>query len=103
MDKIQRVLKSAVTRVVVHDERVDIELSKYLLRGAILGQEVDTPKSASNDEADTLTLKVDAKLKRCGGEVRSLLPPDSNQGKPYPVPSLIRAIARAHDWVGRIL
>jgi hypothetical protein len=48
-------------------------------------------------------LKTDARLKRCGGEVRFQLPPDSNHAKAHPTPSLIRAVARAHDWVDRIL
>jgi len=47
---------------------------------------------------------------RCGshlpklfrGEVRLVLPPDSTQGSPRAVPSLIKAVARAHDWVHRI-
>ena len=35
--------------------------------------------------------------------MRFQLPPDSSHAKPHPVPSLIRALSRAHDWVGRIL
>lgn len=35
--------------------------------------------------------------------MRLVLPPDSPGVKPDPVPSLIRAISRAHDWVDRIL
>lgn len=100
-EKIQLVLKSAVVRIIVNDEMVEVEISKELLRREILGQESDTPEPAGG--ADTLTLKADAKLQRCGGEVRFLLPPDSDQGKRHSVPSLIRAVARAHEWVGRIL
>jgi hypothetical protein len=50
-----------------------------------------------------LILRADARLKRCGGEVRFQLAPDSNHAKSHPAPSLIRAVARAHDWVDRIL
>jgi site-specific DNA recombinase len=102
-DKVQRVLQSVVARIVVHDERVEIAISKYLFRREMLGEDIETPTAASNDEADRLIIHVKARLTRCGGEVRLLLPPDSNQSKPHPVPSLIRAVARAHDWVGRIL
>ena len=35
--------------------------------------------------------------------MRLVLPPDSPGAKPHAVPSLIRAISRAHDWVDRIL
>jgi hypothetical protein len=100
-DKVQRVLKLAVTRIIVHEERVEIELSKRLLRTEVLGNEIDIP--APSGEADNVTLQTSAQLKRCGGEVRFLLPPDSNHSKSHSVPSLIRAVARAHDWVARIL
>jgi site-specific DNA recombinase len=39
---------------------------------------------------------------KCRGEVRLVLPPDSNHGAPRTVPSLVNAIARAHDWIHRI-
>ena len=48
-------------------------------------------------------IEAAAQLKRCGGEVRLVLPPDSTGAQPHEVPSLIRAISRAHDWVDRIL
>ncbi|MFZ1945596.1 MAG: hypothetical protein WAU43_18385 [Acidobacteriaceae bacterium] len=35
--------------------------------------------------------------------MRLVLPPDSPGAKPHAVPSLIRAMSRAHDWVERIL
>lgn len=35
--------------------------------------------------------------------MRLVLPPDSHGANPHEVPSLIRAISRAHDWVDRIL
>ena len=33
----------------------------------------------------------------------SELPPDAQGAEPRPVPALVRAVARAHDWVERIL
>ncbi len=50
-----------------------------------------------------VVIETAAQLKRCGGEVRLVLPPDSPGVQPHAVPSLIRAISRAHDWVDRIL
>lgn len=43
-------------------------------------------------------------MKRCGGEVRLLVPADSATEAPArPVPSLIKAVARAHPWPEKII
>jgi len=103
-ERARSLLKSAVDRIVVYDEQVEVQIDKRALRRELLGQDMDSPMQASTeDAADLLILKTDAQLKRCGGEVRFQLPPDSNQAKAHPTPSLIRAVARAHDWVDRIL
>ena len=47
---------------------------------------------------------IDARVKRCGGEVRLLVPADSATEAPArPVPSLIKAVARAHPWPEKII
>ena len=103
-DKTQSLLKSAVARIVVHDEQIEVQIDKRALGRELLGQSADSPmQSSTEDDTNLLILKTDARLKRCGGEVRFQLPPDSNHGKAHPAPSLIRAVARAHDWVDRIL
>jgi hypothetical protein len=63
----------------------------------------DDPVLVGDNLDDLVTIEAAAQLKRCGGEVRLILPPDSPGAKPHAVPSLIRAISRAHDWVDRIL
>jgi hypothetical protein len=96
-------LQSLLHRVLVHDDSIEVQVRKGALLKLVLGvdltMEADGPEGASPGH---ITLRVEAQLKRCGGEVRFLLPPDSSHAKPHPVPSLIRAIARAHDWVDRI-
>src|SRR5208282_3354001 len=103
-DKAQSLLKSAVARIVVHDEQIEVQIDKGALLRELLGQDVDSPTHSSREDSiDMLVLRADAQLKRCGGEVRFQLPPDSGHAKSHPVPSLIRAVAQAHDWVDRIL
>jgi hypothetical protein len=102
-DKAQSLLKSAAVRIVVYDEQIEVQINKQALRRELLGQEADSPmQSSTEDDTNLLILKTDARLKRCGGEVRFQLPPDSGHAKSHPVPSLIRAVARAHDWLDRI-
>jgi site-specific DNA recombinase len=101
-EKIQQLLRSAVKRIVVHNDRIEIEINKPALRQTVLGiSEEDT--QPSNDPDEVVVIAATAQLKRCGGEVRLIVPPDSPGVPPHSVPSLIRAISRAHAWVDRIL
>jgi DNA invertase Pin-like site-specific DNA recombinase len=88
-------------RVVVHRDSIQVVLPKHQLRTRLLGTG-DLSVSANADEArDTVTLSVPCRLRRCGGEMRMILPAQSTiAGKP--VPSLLKAVSRAHDWVRRI-
>jgi site-specific DNA recombinase len=53
---------------------------------------------------DPIVLETEAKLKRCGGEVRLVLPPNSNGEIPgRSSPALLKVIARAHNWQERIV
>jgi DNA invertase Pin-like site-specific DNA recombinase len=101
-DKIQSLLQSTVKRIAVHNDRVEIHIIRSSLRQTVLGVS-DDPVLVGDNLDDLVTIEAAAQLKRCGGEVRLILPPDSPGAKPHAVPSLIRAISRAHDWVDRIL
>jgi len=99
-DKVRSLLKSVLQRVVVHADRVEIQIDRQRLRQEILGP---SALAVGNEGADILTIEATAQLKRSGGEIRLILPPDSPGAKQHTVPSLIKAIARAHDWVERII
>jgi site-specific DNA recombinase len=97
-------LQSLLHRVLVHDDSIEVQVRKGALLKLVLGvdltMEADGPEDASPGH---ITLRVEAQLKRCGGEVRFLLPPDSAHAKPHPAPSLLRAVARAHHWLAQIM
>jgi site-specific DNA recombinase len=101
-DKIQELLQTTVKRVLVHNDKIEIEINRSALRQTVLGVSEDEVQSG-NDPDESIMVEATAELKRCGGEVRLILPPDSPGAQPHAVPSLIRAMARAHDWVDRIL
>jgi site-specific DNA recombinase len=97
-------LQSLLHRVLVHDDGVELQVRRGVLLKLVLGQHREIQAGGSEDSSlGHITLQVEAQLKRCGGEVRFLLPPDSAHAKPHPVPSLVRAVARAHDWLAQIL
>jgi site-specific DNA recombinase len=100
--RIHELVSRVIKRVVVHQERVELYVSRSELRHALIK---DRSASASQLRGDDLfVLEAEAKLKRCGGEVRLVLPPNSKGEIPgRSSPSLLKAIARAHDWRERIV
>ena len=75
-------------------------MSRESIRHLLLVLE-DTPVLLG--QADEIRVEVSATVARCGGEVRILLPADSGDGVRRQVPSLARAIVRAHQWVDRMV
>jgi hypothetical protein len=100
-DKVLSLLKAVLRRVVVETSRVEIQIDKQAIQKAIM--EASGEVAVGTDGPDILKIESNAQLKRCGGEVRFVLPPDTPGAKQHTIPSLIKAIARAHDWVGRII
>jgi len=96
-------IRSFVSRIVVHTENVDVLLDKQALRSALLdGRSPTSPRADLHN--GFLSLKVKARLKRCGAEVRLVLPANAGGEIPvHPVQSLIKAVARAHGWYDRIV
>jgi len=102
-EKIRSDLPSIVTRITVRQKKVELKLSKQALLKCFLNRQRDEEiDSSETGSEDLITLEEDAQLRRCGGEVRLVLA-DSSQSKARSVPSLVRAVARAHDWMDQIL
>jgi DNA invertase Pin-like site-specific DNA recombinase len=102
-EKVRGDLRSIVTRIIAEEKKIELLLSRRALAKAFLPAQ-DTEQSAAADTPldDTVVLQADAQLKRCGGEIRLLLS-DTDLMRPRPVTSLVRAVARANDWMDRIL
>jgi hypothetical protein len=102
-EKVRSDLGSMVTRVVVRQRKVELQLSKKAISRSFLPpQQSEEIASTLLASEDVILLEADAQLRRCGGEVRLLLA-DTEQNRARPVPSLVRAVARAHDWMDRLL
>jgi site-specific DNA recombinase len=102
-EKVRNDLRSMVTRIVVQQQKIKLQLSKLaLLKTFLTPQRSEEIAATLNASEDLIILEADAQLRRCGGEVRLLLA-DTEQNRARPVPSLVRAVARAHDWMDRIL
>jgi site-specific DNA recombinase len=102
-EKVCNDLRSIVTRIIVRQQKIELRLSKQaLLKAFLTPQQSDEIASTQTASEDLIILEADAQLQRCGGEIRLLLA-DAEQNRARPVPSLVRAVARANDWMDRIL
>jgi site-specific DNA recombinase len=103
VDQVRAVMPTIVKRVIVRDSFVELELSKSAIREAVTGQrEAQFPQIDSDSAEDIVVLSTQATVTKCRGEVRLVLAPDAGQGSPRTIPSLIKAVARAREWVDRI-
>jgi DNA invertase Pin-like site-specific DNA recombinase len=95
-------LRNSVSKVVVHEDEIEIRVGKPALRKSLLG--TDSQGSTDNAITGTLALGVKTQLKRCGGQARLIVYTDTSAASaPSPAQPLVRAVARAHDWYGRIV
>ena len=102
-EKVRNDLRSMVTRIIVRHQKIELQLSKHaVLKTFLTPQRSEEIAGTLTASEDLIILEADAQLRRCGGEVRLLLA-DTEQNRARPVPSLVRAVARAHDWMDRIL
>jgi hypothetical protein len=100
-------LVAIVQRIVVHQDSIEIQMLRSAILRHLLGQEA----SVSEGELETtstnegqISLTVPARLKRCGGEIRLIVHPRSAaRDTRRTVPSLIKAVVRAQEWVRLIL
>jgi hypothetical protein len=101
--QVRAVVPSIVKRVVISDGLIELQLSKSAIREAVTGQrEAPSLANESGTSEDLIVLEAQATVSKCRGEVRLVLAPDAAQGSPRSIPSLIKAVVRAHDWVDRI-
>jgi site-specific DNA recombinase len=92
---IQNFVRGVVKRVVVGSDKIEVEVNKCQLLAAITG---DARATSSHEGSDILRLAVEARVKRCGGETRLVVPPHLPQAQIDPTPSLVKVLARAHQW-----
>jgi hypothetical protein len=100
-------LETIVARIIVHQASVEIQIDRAKLRAQLLGPRIIDPQAQNetNDlNREPLTLTIETRLKRCGGEMRLIIPSQSADRAPgTAVPALIKAISRAHEWVRQIV
>jgi site-specific DNA recombinase len=94
-------VRKVVRRIVVGADRIEVETSRSAFRALFTDSRLDAScqtavqvQEAASD--DFIRLTVEAQLKRCGGEMRLVVTPDSS--RPREITPLVKAVVRAHRW-----
>jgi site-specific DNA recombinase len=103
---VQEFISKVVRRVVVNSDQIEIEVNQRALFVALAPRTHSSSPQPETPQAlrDVIRLEVGARLKRCGGEMRVVFPPDHPGHSPsHPVSSLLKAVARGRTWRDWIL
>ena len=95
-------VRNVVRRVIVSQAAVWIEVDRIKLAEALLGRKPEPRIAVGNHRLDTIKLTTNFEPHRRRGELY-LVTPKSSCSERTPVPSLVKAIARASDWYERIV
>jgi hypothetical protein len=108
-DELRDLLTSFVRRVIIQQNNIEVLISRTDLRQVLeKGDEfvptnLDRPQKSVHPD-DLICLTIEAKLKRSGGEVHLVIPPNSSEVSSHQLnPSLMKAVARARGWYERVL
>jgi len=96
-------VRRVVQRIVVHPDRIEVEIGKQKLRDILTADShASSSRSATHQpeqaSSDVISFNIEARVKRCGGEMRLVFPPDHPGQRPsLPAPSLLKALARGRQ------
>jgi hypothetical protein len=94
-------VRRVVQRVLVHPDKIEVEVNKSELHAALVGAFGTASQQGS---FDIIRLSLEARIKRCGGEMRLVIPPDLHgRALAHPVSSLLKVVARARQWYESVI
>ena len=97
---LREMLAGIVVRITIQRDSIEVHVSKEGTRARLLNQEGIL---GHDSEGQPLVLTIAMKLKRCGGEMRLIIPGwAAIDPRRQPVSSLVKAVSRASDWVRRM-
>ncbi|MGB9419051.1 MAG: recombinase family protein [Acidobacteriaceae bacterium] len=97
---LRELLAGIEARITIQQDSIEVHVSKAGARARLLNHE----RILGQDSVGPpIVLTFEMKLKRCGGEMRLIIPGCvAIDQRRRPVPSLIKAVSRASHWVRRM-
>jgi site-specific DNA recombinase len=107
-DDLRDLLACFLQRVVIQENGIEVMIRRNHLRQLLEnGGKVPVANLLGGqkplDVNDLISLSIETKRKRFGGEVHLVVPPNSIDSVRHRKPSLIKAIARAHGWYEKVV
>ena len=97
---LREMLAGIVVRITIQRDSIEVHVSKEGTRARLLNQEGIL---GHDSDGQPIVLTIAMKLKRCGGEMRLIIPGwAAIDPRRQPVSSLVKAVSRASDWVRRM-
>jgi site-specific DNA recombinase len=101
MTEQREFLRNVIGRIVVHATKLEVAIFQSALWRFLLGER---PAHDRKSTQDVFTITIDARVKRCGWEVRLVVPSGTGTQMPTrPALPLIKAVARVHRWPESIM
>jgi site-specific DNA recombinase len=95
--------RNILRRVTVGRTTVWIEIDKTKLLSTLLAQSPEALRQCCTRKVDILKLSGTFQVLKRGGQIRVIDPYGDSPPDRAPVTSLVKAVARAHDWYERIV
>ncbi len=90
-------------QVTIGETAAWIEIDRTKLVTTLMGHKSKVPHHSRRDELDILKLSADFRVLRRGGELHVISPHVESSFEGERVPSLVKAVARAHGWYEQII
>jgi site-specific DNA recombinase len=108
LQELRDQLAFVLWRIVIGEDKIEIKIRKRELRQQLENGRKIIPSNLTGIKGpviptDWISLIVEAKRKRCGGEVHLIVPQSSSVSLEHPKLPLVKAVARAHAWYERVI
>jgi hypothetical protein len=105
---LRDLLSSFIWRITVIESTIEIKVRSKELRQQLEKGNKVIPANHSDAKkplapSDWINLTVEAKRRRCGGEVHLVVPPSSSVSREHHKLPLIKALARARGWYEKVV
>ncbi len=104
--EVHALLRKVILKVSLSETGIEVTLSRRAMRGLLLQDHVNdsVEEESTHPDDDLIHLELATKLKRVRGELTLVLPPDSTPDRRHNMlPSLLKAVARAHVWREQVI
>lgn len=107
-DDLRDLLSCFLRRVDIGEDQIQLmidgnKLRELLLSDGRIASNISN-RQRTSDGNDLLCLSIESKLRRSGGVVHLMIPPNaSTASSRHPKTALIKAVARAHSWYEKVL